>query len=300
MAQEPVVDTKAVDQFFDIPASDNSEFEPGLAVDTSTTQYFNQPFTAKPTDPVPDDEPTPDPSTPPPSEPDAPPAPAPPPPDIDYISENLSLKQQIAELQLYKPLGDMIQRNPNFLSAVEQSLKTMPGVPPEPPKIERPVAPVKPTAYDVTEAMSAPGSESWKYREAQEAFTGEMFSYYEKRDAQREEIQTRAVQSYQEKQAAMDAHRQLTSELSTRYGYTPDRVEDFIKTMSDPASRSIENLVALHSMQLQKRSATPQVQKTAQKNVPLPAGITGGGGSGQTKQLSESDSFNLGLLSARR
>jgi hypothetical protein len=307
---ESVNDNKAMNQFFDVPASDGSEFEGGLSgtfVQESTEFYTPSRTQTTNPDPVPVPAPTPEPPAPdaPGTDPDAPPTPSEPmpdliPKDVDYASENLTLKQKIAELELYKPLGDMIQRNPNFLSAVEQSLKSLPKADAM-PEIPRPTPPQKPAAYDVAEAMSVPGSESWKFREATETYQHEMFNFFEKRDAQRDEIQHRAVESYQAQQAQMQAQASLTHVLTARHGFTPDRVDDFIKTMNDPASRSIENLVTLYNMQLAKRTgATAQAQKAAQKNVPLPAGITGGGGVGQSRQLSDSDLFNLGLSSARR
>lgn len=219
---------------------------------------------------------------------------------IDYAVELATLRQQNTELALYKPLAEMIQRNPQFLKAVESSLGNAQTEVPKDPVIERPTVPSKPANYDFTESQ-VPGTESFKYREAMEQYPLAMAEYFDKRETVREQTAQKTQQAYQNRIAEQEAYQSLSNELTTKYGYKPDQVQDFIQTMNDPSSRSLANLVALHGMHKQNRGANVAgATKAALKNVPLPVGVVGGNGSGQAAKQTDSDSFNIGLMSARR
>ena len=97
----------------------------------------------------------------------------------------------------------------------------------------------------------------------------------------------------------------MQSELMNKYGYAPDKANEFIKYYSSPESLSLDNLVRLDKMrsapsqaEVEQRQKIESMKQNQQKlSVPPPASA----GSGYSEpQLTEEDAFNLGLMRNRK
>ena len=209
------------------------------------------------------------------------------------------------ELQKFKGELDAVA---NQLNAHEQQVaQTQPSqnkqeFPPPPSK------PEKPRTFSREEAWNDPSSESAKYLDEIDSWNDNMSEYRDIRSqyeialvreqigaqeqAKRQEDAARAQYRSQQKQI-----KDVFQHVTGHYGLQPDEAREFIKTMSNPNSISMDNLVNLYRM---KKGAAPvntqsqgpsdafQQSRNAQQ-VPSPMGVM----PGQATESTRSDSDTI-------
>ena len=155
-----------------------------------------------------------------------------------------------------------------------------------------PVAPKKPTRFSREEAWSDPSSESAKYLDEKESWDADMSQYnelkhqydlalmQEKLDNQNKFLQGQE----QQRQAKIEQGRQLQSiseHVQGHYGFTPAETNEFIKTMSNPESISMDNLVQLFRMNQANSNPAAQPKGPSEnfqqarnaQQIPSPMGV---------------------------
>ena len=155
-----------------------------------------------------------------------------------------------------------------------------------------PVAPKKPARYSREEAWSDPSSESAKYLDEKEAWDADMGQYNELKHQydlavmqEKLDNQTKYLSDQErQRQNKIEQGRQIqqiTEHVQGHYGLNPQETQEFIQTMSNPESISMDNLVQLYRMQ--KANGQPQAEpqgpsqdfKQAQnaQQIPSPMGV---------------------------
>ena len=207
-------------------------------------------------------------------------------------SELDSNNKKYQEMENLVPIADYIKKNPQVLDAMENVLSNgapqgqpmqqpmAPQRPPAPP-LKPPVRPTKPTDYDETEAYSDPESSSFKYNRGLDKWRDQMIAFNEIRTQnfgnavrQAEAKQQVARQQAAAKQAMGNIYQQLVQ----TYKFSETDAGDFMQTMADPNSISIDNLVALYKMQKAPSGEALKNMETAEKmqrqnerlNIPRP------------------------------
>tara|TARA_R100000458_G_C8275457_1_gene250508 strand:+ start:2771 stop:3709 length:939 start_codon:yes stop_codon:yes gene_type:complete len=205
-------------------------------------------------------------------------------------NENAALKQQLEQQQ------SMQQQmpNPNVNTPMpEQDYDSFP---------EAPAKPTRPMSFNREEAYADPSSESARYLDAVEEWRDDMVEYntiksqYDNALVQDKieamEAQKRQeAQQFEARQAHMRQEQNIREHVQGHYGLSQAETDDFVKTMSDPQSLNIDNLVQLY--RLQKGGAAPQGQtapvqpsesfrqvQNAQQ-VPSPMGVMPSGNTNQ-------------------
>lgn len=227
-------------------------------------------------------------------------------------SEYNKLQDQMGQYEKVAPIANYIQENPDILKGVAKSLSgdtpTVADNNEQMASPKKPVRPAKPVNYDSSEAYMDSESASYKYREAIDNYRDEMIDYsdqaeqYRIRELQAKENQIRQAQQQYEAQRQTDNTR---NELMSKYGYSPDKAQEFMQYYSSPDSLTLDNLVRLDKMRSapsqaeveQRQRAEMMKQKQNTLNTPPPAGVV----SAQSEpQVNDEDAFNLGLMRNRR
>lgn len=227
-------------------------------------------------------------------------------------SEYNKLQDQMGQYEKVAPIANYIQENPDILKGVAKSLSgdtpTVADNNEQMASPKKPVRPAKPVNYDSSEAYMDSESASYKYREAIDNYRDEMIDYSEQaeqyriRELQAKENQIRQAQQQYEAQRQTDNTR---NELMSKYGYSPDKAQEFLQYYSSPDSLTLDNLVRLDKMRSapsqaeveQRQRAEMMKQKQNTLNTPPPAGVV----SAQSEpQVNDEDAFNLGLMRNRR
>jgi len=227
-------------------------------------------------------------------------------------SEYNKLQEEMGQYEKVAPIANYIQENPDILKGVAKSLSgDTPSVADTNEQMaspKKPERPAKPVNYDSSEAYMDVDSASYKYREAMDNYRDEMIDYGEQaeqfrlREMEARENQIRQAQQQYEAQKQSDGMR---NELMGKYGYTPDKAQEFMQYYSSPDSLTLDNLVRLDKMRSapsqaeveQRQKAEMMKQKQNTLNTPPPAGVV----SAQSEpQINEEDAFNLGLMRNRR
>jgi len=215
----------------------------------------------------------------------------------------------------------------NELQALKQELETAKTAPatqaPEAPAetVQEfpppPMAPKKPARFSREEAWSDPSSESAKYLDEKEAWDGDISQYnelkhqydlaimQEKLDAQSNYL-GKQEQQRQNKVEQGRQIREISEHVQGHYGLTQEETSEFIRTMSNPESISMDNLVQLFRMnkagaQQQAPASGPsetfQQSRNAQQ-IPSPMGVMPAQGN-QTEQNNE-DSIMDELINSHK
>ena len=203
-------------------------------------------------------------------------------------NENAALKQQLQQQSQQQ------MPNPNVNTPVpEQDYESFP---------EAPAKPNRPMTFNREEAYADPSSESARYLDSVEEWRDDMVEYntiksqYDNALVQDKieamEAQKRQeAQQFEAQQAHMKQEQNIREHVQGHYGLSQAETDDFVKTMSDPQSLNIDNLVQLY--RLQKGGAAPQ-GKTAPaqpsesfrqvqnaQQVPSPMGVMPSGNTNQ-------------------
>jgi hypothetical protein len=226
----------------------------------------------------------------------------------DQYKQQLELeRQQNQSLNTYAPIAKYLQENPQLLDVIERELQG--GHPQQQAPVqgqqaqqrtslERPEKPLKPNSYDPNE--TDPESASYKYRQALANYNDDLIEYMVARDEYREQQmqeQRRLAEQEAQKQGQM---KQMSQMLQVEHGLNDFEAQDFMRTMMDPSSVTLDNLIALYRMKKGGHGQqAAQAQQKAQdilnrqgKKVPPPAGISGA----NAPQYSEEDIFNASLF----
>ena len=178
-----------------------------------------------------------------------------------------------------------------------------------------PEAPKKPTRYSREEAWSDPSSESARYLDEKETWDSEISEYNQLKHqyelaVMQEKLDNQAgylQEQEQQRQNRIEQSRQISQisqHVQGHYGLTPDETSEFIRTMSNPESISMDNLVQLFRMnkgghqpgtQPTGPSETFQQNRNAQQ-VPSPMGVMPAQGAQQN--VSDEDSIMDELINS--
>ena len=176
--------------------------------------------------------------------------------------------------------------NNQQVQAPEEQAKPVEEFPP-PPEMPR-----KPGGFSYEEAMSDRQSESARYLEEKESWDTDIRQYdtlrhqydlavmQEKLDKQNDYITDQESQREAQVQQGRQVH-QITEHVQGHYGFNPEDTKEFIRTMSDPSSISMDNLVQLFRMnkaagQQPAVNAGPSQEFQQMKNaqqIPSPMGV---------------------------
>jgi len=227
-------------------------------------------------------------------------------------SEFDTMSQKLAEYEKVAPIAEYIQENPDILKGVAKSLSgDTPQVPSQEKSMElpqKPQRPTKPTNYDATEAYMDTDSASFKYRQQLDEYRDSMIDYQDSVEQNRvQQLKAEQQKIVQERQAyeAQQAQSGMLNQLTSGYGYTPEKAQEFMQYYSSPDSITLENLVQLDRLRnapSQQEVATQQKVQELQNakermKVPTPTAVQTGNAE---PQYSDEDLFNLGLMANKR
>ena len=195
------------------------------------------------------------------------------------------LNQMKGQLNALSGQGPAQQQQP----AQEEAMEFPP--PPEKPN--------KPGGYNREEAYSDPSSASARYMDELESWRDDMDEYntaktnYNQLMVQErvEQIEQNRVREQKAREAQIQQQRQVSAlkeHVSKTYDMNESETNDFVSTMSDPKSISMDNLVQLYRMQKGSGNPTPnqntgqpsdQFQQTQRaQQVPQPMGVQSSSG----------------------
>ena len=168
---------------------------------------------------------------------------------------------------------------------------------------EAPPKPVRPRAFNRQEAYEDSSSESARYLDEVDEWRDTMDEYTSLKgqydnallQEQLENQRTNQAQAERVRQAQIQQASQMqevSNLVQGHYGMSPQETQDFVKTMSDPSSITVDNLVQLYRMQkgsgasptntgqpTQPSSTFQQTQRAQQ--VPQPMGVQPTAGNNQ-------------------
>ena len=168
----------------------------------------------------------------------------------------------------------------------QKPAETAQEFPPPPP------APKRPTGFSREEAWSTPQSESAKYLDEKEQWDSDIAQYNELKHqyemaVMQEKLDTQSTylkdqeQQRQNRIAQGRQVSQISEHVQGHYGFSPAETQEFIKTMSNPESISMDNLVQLFRMR--QAGGQPAVASTGPsedfrqaknaQQIPSPMGV---------------------------
>ena len=169
-----------------------------------------------------------------------------------------------------------------------------------------PMAPKKPTRYSREEAWSDPSSESAKYLDEKESWDADISQYNELKHqydlaVMQEKLDQQANylgEQEQQRQNKVEQGRQISQiseHVQGHYGLTPTETNEFIRTMSNPESISMDNLVQLFRMnqagspqQGVPTGPSPEFQQARNaQQIPSPMGVMPAHGNQQNRNTED-------------
>jgi len=223
------------------------------------------------------------------------------------VQETNDPKSDDSQYQYWQSQADKRAAEVDLLkSQVTELMKTQTSTPAEQPKeetpsLERPVKPRKPAGYDHSEALADPDSDSGKYLSKQEQYMENLTNYM----TDIEEKQTRQLQLQEAEQRVAVRNQQVSSQLQSDYGFSPQEADQFINNMSSPDSLSLDNLVRLHKLntgtleqqapQQVVQQVTPEAQlksnimtqRQEKLSIPTPIGVQPGANVQSSKSVED-------------
>ena len=180
--------------------------------------------------------------------------------------------------------------------------QTQEEFPPPPPKPERP------QGFSREEAWNDPSSHSARYLDDVEAWNDNMNQYRDLRSQYdiavvREQVQEQEnrrqayIQESRQMAKVNEQKRGVFQHVQGHYGLSPEDARDFVNSMSDPGSVTLDNLVDLYRVQKGQGQVNPQSQGPSEafqqsrnaQQVPSPMGVV----PGQSNQNTRSDSDSI-------
>ena len=203
------------------------------------------------------------------------------------------LKQMQQQMQQYAQTNTQQPQGPGQYQEPQQE-----EFPEPPPK------PARPRSFNRQEAFEDASSESAKYLDEVDEWTDTMEEYNTMKGQYENPIVQEQMQVYQAQQAQAERVRQakiqqagqmneVSNLVQGHYGMSQDETQDFIKTMSNPSSITVDNLVQLYRLQKgqgggapvnpgQPVQPSPTFQQTQRaQQVPQPMGVQPTAGNNQ-------------------
>jgi hypothetical protein len=228
----------------------------------------------------------------------------------DQYKRQLELeRQQYQELAPYTPIAKYLHEHPQSLNVLERELQSghpaqeapAQGQQARQTSLERPEKPLKPRNYDPNE--TDPESESYKYRLSMAEYNDNLLEYMVARDEHRESQMAEQRRIAEQEQAKQEQMSQLAQMLKVERGFDDYKAQDFMRTMMDPSSVNLDNLIELYERISAQRGGGVEARQKAQeilkrqgRKVPLPAGV----GGVNTPNYSDEDVFNASLSAIGR
>tara|TARA_Y100001938_G_scaffold8131_1_gene9979 strand:- start:1509 stop:2450 length:942 start_codon:yes stop_codon:yes gene_type:complete len=194
------------------------------------------------------------------------------------------LKQVQEQLQQFQQQ----QNAPQPQQAMTPEQQVQEEFPPPPEK------PVKPRSFNRQEAYEDPNSESARYLDEVDEWRDNMDEYGMLRNQYETALVQENMQKMQSQQQEAERVRQARIQQANQmrevsdlvqghYGMSQQETQEFIKTMSDPSSITVDNLVQLYRLQKGQavNPATPQTAQPSEafqqaqraQQVPSPMGV---------------------------
>jgi hypothetical protein len=205
----------------------------------------------------------------------------------------------------YAPLIRAFEQDPSLIDVVVDAVKAKSQPPQQVQDLAPPVPPQKPANYSLSEALSDPNSESFKYREAMESYRDAAAVYQAKVAEQTQRKQ--AERDAAEQRAELERRRNLATrqQLKDQFGMSELEIQDFMATMSKPEAWELGNLVDMYRVKRGQhgkvtardvRAAEIQQRQARSANAAPPAG---GGGQAPSGEPGEFD-FGASLINYHR
>lgn len=217
-----------------------------------------------------------------------------------YRNELEQTKPLATEYQQFKPVVEFLKQNPEAFEQIIQMKEKNVSSASAASTLQEPSKPAKPANYNAVEAYNNPESESFRYRIAHDEYTRELTEFmYAKQ---------KLVETQNEQRIRQERERQLQAEkingvgkmLQTQYGFQPEQVQDFIQTMNDPNSMSMDNMVNLYKV-IKHRTKNGALARTNAAPAPtLPPPPVIAGGTGAQTAPTDDDAFMAGISSYGR
>ena len=223
---------------------------------------------------------------------------------IQEQAEEYSAKNDEKRFEYWQSQANKAQ---NQLAQQQQQIEQIQNVQTQPPPVqeqpveqfpEPPQRPEKPRNFSREEAYADPTSESARYLDDYEGWRDDTTEYnslkqeytvaqiQERFDSQEERRQAdiQRQQAYAEQTQQMQG---VSEHLTGHYGFETNDAKEFIQTMSDPNSLSLDNLVQLYRLQKGQNQnpgnagPSPEFQQTQRaQQIPSPMGVQTGQGGG--------------------
>ena len=219
----------------------------------------------------------------------------------------------------------------NELKVLQQQLQTAkaqptatPEVPAQPtqPEVQEfppaPARPEKPRTFSRDEAYSDPQSESARYLDEVEAWRDDMVQYSElksqydtaviqERLDKQEKQRQQAIKRQQAQMATQRQSQEVYEHVTGHYGFNDADAREFIQTMSQPESITMDNLVNLYRMQKGQPAPNAPVnpgpsatftQTQNAQSIPSPMGVVTGESTSDTRP--ENDQIMDDLINSHK
>lgn len=207
-------------------------------------------------------------------------------------NENAALKEQVKQQSMAMQQQAPVQQN------VEAPVRE--EFPPAPLK------PEKPRVFNREEAYADPNSESARYLDEVDGWRDNMSEYNALKNQYQNAILAEKVGSYEQEriedvkraqvqQTQMQQKNEVANYVMGHHGLNQNEASDFISTMSDPSSVSLDNLVQLYRLNngggtQQNNPSAPSQEFQQLKNaqqVPSPMGVMPSGQSNSSNESME-------------
>jgi len=216
--------------------------------------------------------------------------------------EKEALEAKVQQAELYAPIAEYFQQNPQALDILEQQLSGQQVQAPTQetqsaePELQAPSKPELPPDYN-PEEIGIRGTPSYEYQLAKEQYLQDMLDYTNKK------VDTRLSNFEQQRQAeqmqrqAAQQQLQIQQQLVSEFGFKPNEVRDFMDMVNN-RNVGLKDYVDLYNARRGRLNpADTAIDQFAQRqqtlNVPPPLGVA----TGQAPPtLSEEDMFNLNAI----
>ena len=234
-----------------------------------------------------------------------------------WQSQAAKLQNQLDEVKEYMPMVDYLRANPEAVQSITPGGQAPAEAAPTSQEQEEfpppPAKPEQPHGFSREEAFSDPRSESAKYLNDIDKWRDDMQTYSNLQNqyeiATMRESYNQKLSELEKKEAARQEQAQAAQKMNDVRNFVNDNydlgenLDDFIKTMNDPSSLSMDELVGYYKykkglttqpqtpQQAAPSNAFKQVQRA--QSVPTPMGVQPAQGNAPE---SPSDNFMDALL----
>ena len=234
------------------------------------------------------------------------------------MSELSDARKQIDDYQnTLEPIRQGLQQNPDILDALEQrvtgsngQVNGSPQMAQQPqgnqqPSLQPPVKPQPPMTYNEVDAFNDPESESFKYRQAKDAYQDNMMEYYGQVESMRNQQAAQYLQ-HQQNQMYLD---NIRTTATNTLGYDADKANRFMSYVQNPKNITTERMAALFEMEEaynngqtketveRQRKVEEYDRQKSMQGMHTPVSLEAGEA---VPQMTEQDQFNSWLLNHKK